>query len=246
MGAKESNELHEFLENTILPSFNSKFKHTRMGLILSTQRFRNQPLYFWKFLLRYVFRQVGLAMWTEKSLQLFVKRINQDHIKEGWMQCHKDYGVYIQNDGKAFVFYKESFPWNEDCIIDKISIPFNTDPPISVGRWSITATILPHLTELSSQKYLYHKAVDSMESFMKGKIAYYLPIPIERKDSKWSSHIQAYPLSIIKEYTKQTRPFAWKGVDKKIQQKIPLVGLSDKERKKLDCLDTRDLEGKTL
>jgi len=234
--AKESNELQKFLRNTILPSFTSKFKHTQMGLILSTQRFRNQPHYFWKFLLRHVFHQFGFAMWTEKSLQLFIKRIHQDHIKEGWMQCHKDYGVYVQTDGKAFIFYKDSFPWRDNCNFDKIIIPYNIDPPIRVGRWSITATIIPHLTESSSQKYLYHKAIDSMESFMRGKIAYYLPIPIERKDSKWTSNIQAFPLEIIKEYTKETRPYAWKGVDGKIQQKIPLVGLCEEGRKKWDLL----------
>jgi hypothetical protein len=52
-------------------------------------------------------------MFSDKSVLAFLERMRVKKLKSAWLQCRKDYGVYLQEDGKVFVFYPSSFPWNK-------------------------------------------------------------------------------------------------------------------------------------
>lgn len=89
-----------------------------MGLVLETNEWKQQTIFFWKFVLREALHSGGLGMFSDKSVQAFLGRIQVDNLREGWLQCRRDYAVYLQNDGKVFVLYPSSFPFLKDEMYD--------------------------------------------------------------------------------------------------------------------------------
>jgi hypothetical protein len=56
---------------------------------------------------------VGLGMFSDKSTISFLERVQVEKPKSAWLQCRKDYAVYLQNDGKVYIFFPSSFPWRK-------------------------------------------------------------------------------------------------------------------------------------
>ena len=102
---------------------------------------------------------------------------------------------------------------------------------IAVGPWIVEAEVCD--PEKSKRETLVkRKAVSSMEQFMEGFVEYYLEVPSERQDKEVNPEdtIPKYrpsPLSFISSFRKSNRPPAWKNTDEKIQEILPLLGLSD-------------------
>ena len=125
--ATESDECRELLQGALLRPFMERVVRSPMGISFETAPFVAQAtgLFFWKFVLREVLHSAGLGMFSDKSVISFLERIRPVHtykktIREGWLQCRRDYAVYLQADGRVFVFYPESLPWRKteayECI----------------------------------------------------------------------------------------------------------------------------------
>ena len=115
--ATESDECRELLQGALLRPFMERVVRSPMGISFETAPFVAQAtgLFFWKFVLREVLHSAGLGMFSDKSVISFLERIRPVHtykkaIREGWLQCRRDYAVYLQADGRVFVFYPESLP----------------------------------------------------------------------------------------------------------------------------------------
>lgn len=111
--AIESDECRSLLNKSLISPFLNSIVRKPMGIIFDTAPWRDQACFFWKFVLREALHSAQLGMFTDKSVASFLERIKADKIREGWLQCRKDYGVYLQGDGQVFVFYPSSFPWNK-------------------------------------------------------------------------------------------------------------------------------------
>lgn len=64
-------------------------------------------------MLRAALHSAQLGMFSDKSVLSFLERVQANRIREGWLQCRPDYAVYLQKDGKVFVFYPKSFPFHK-------------------------------------------------------------------------------------------------------------------------------------
>jgi tRNA(Ile)-lysidine synthetase-like protein len=119
--ATESDEARELLHKTVLAPFLDQVEHKPMGITFATQPWKEQGLFFWKFVLREALHSAGLGMFSNKSVIAFLERVQADNIRAGWLQCRRDYAVYLEEvDGRVFVFFPKSFPFRTsqqyDCV----------------------------------------------------------------------------------------------------------------------------------
>jgi len=74
---------------------------------------------------------------------------------------------------------------------------------------------------------LEQKVFDSLESFAQGSLSYCVKVPIWHADNgdatDGSLLFEPRPL-IFTKFTKRVRPRAWKGINNKIQETLPLLG----------------------
>lgn len=102
--AEESDEARELFNQSAIRPFMDLVQHYPLGIIFSTAPFKTQGTYFWKIVLRDLLHSVGLGMFSDKSIEAFLTRALADNVKQGWLQCRKDYAVYLLSDGRVIVF----------------------------------------------------------------------------------------------------------------------------------------------
>jgi len=265
--AAESDECRDLLHKALLKPFMDRVVRTPMGIYFETAPFVTQATgtFFWKFVLREVLHSAGLGMFSDKSVVSFLERIRPTNtftktIRQGWLQCRRDYAVYLQEDGKVFVFFPESLPWRKcdafkcfgrgkfsrvtECsslvIVERVSlthiysfieVDITQLKTIEVGPWIVEAKICD-VSESEKDALVKRKAISSMSHFMEGLVEYYLELPSRRitaedeaDDSETS--FEPYPLVFISSFRKTNRPGAWKNTDEKLQEILPLLGLTD-------------------
>mmetsp|Transcript_14554 Transcript_14554/g.40436 ORF Transcript_14554/g.40436 Transcript_14554/m.40436 type:complete len:877 (-) Transcript_14554:182-2812(-) len=223
--AVESDECRALMNKSMIEPFLNSIVRKPMGIIMDTAAWKDQPLFFWKVVLREALHSVGLGMFSDKSVIEFLKRIQTKKLKAAWLQCRKDYGVYLREDGKVFVLYKSSFPWSkkDGYGVDGEALAFQIDR--MVGPWKVRAEIVSETSsEDSSQpsnSFLEKRAVISMEAFMNGNIEYFLSAPTSY--DKESGDFIPRPL-VFRQFSKADRPRAWKSCDLRIQSTLPVLG----------------------
>jgi hypothetical protein len=102
--------------------------------------------------------------------------------------------------------------------------------PFKVGRWEILAEIVDASHDGHDRASLLgKKAVPSMDKLMGGVIEYYLEAPHNTNPNEERSQ----PANLIfDEFTKATRPSAWKNTDLKLQSTLPILAV-DKRLEKI-------------
>eukprot|EP00533_Pseudo-nitzschia_delicatissima_P003670 CAMPEP_0116108408 /NCGR_PEP_ID=MMETSP0327-20121206/16769_1 /TAXON_ID=44447 /ORGANISM="Pseudo-nitzschia delicatissima, Strain B596" /LENGTH=775 /DNA_ID=CAMNT_0003601317 /DNA_START=329 /DNA_END=2656 /DNA_ORIENTATION=- len=227
--AVESDECRALMNKSMIAPFLQTIVRTPMGIFFDTASFKHQPLFFWKVVLREALHSVGLGMFSDKSVEAFLERIRVKKLKAAWLQCRKDYGVYLRQDGRVFVLYKTSFPWNKKDAykLDGQALEFDTEK--HVGPWVVRTEVVQHsLLESpkvfhdslqSPENLLAKKAVLSMEAFMEGKVEYFVAAPASETD-------EVKPL-VFRSFSKLDRPRAWKNCDLRVQTTLPLLGIDE-------------------
>jgi hypothetical protein len=100
---------------------------------------------------------------------------------------------------------------------------------VEIGPWTVQSEVVktpptqdhPDVISLS---FLAQKAVPSMDHLMEGEIEYYLTVPTSLLDV---GKVVPQPLVLSSEFTKASRPAAWKSTDLKIQAVLPLLGMDE-------------------
>ncbi|KAG7337842.1 tRNAIle-lysidine synthetase [Nitzschia inconspicua] len=222
--AVESDECRSLLQKSIIGPFMDAIVRKPMGIIMDTTPWKDQPVFFWKFVLREALHSAKLGMFSDKSVQEFLKRVQAPKLKNAWLQCRRDYGVYLQEDGKVFVFYPTSFPWNnkkDPYGVEGRVIDCKCDKDWMVGPWNVRVETLDGSSFQDAAEeptdWLAKRAVSSMENFMNGKIEYYLEVRAVSDTSHSPS------LLVFGQFNKSNRPEAWKNSDLKIQSTLPLL-----------------------
>jgi tRNA(Ile)-lysidine synthetase-like protein len=234
--AVESDECRALLYNVMIQPFMDRIVYKPMGIVFPTAPWREQGPFFWKFVLREALHSAGLGMFTDKSVESFMKRACDTRVREGWLQCRKDYAVYLRTDGQVFVLYPNSFPWHKKGYYDCTgrTVAYGSENSVRIGLWRVTAELYKgvnsqfHPDEIKSA--LERKAFTSMESFMEGSYTYYLNVPTKEIGD---GEFEPQPLAFTK-FVKRSRPRSWKGIDPKIQDTLPLLGNDEEAIKALD------------
>lgn len=221
--AIESDECRSLLFQSLLRPFMDQIIRKPMGIIFETAPWKTQGAFFWKFVLRSALHSGSLGMFSDKSVLSFLKRIQAETILEGWLQCRRDYSVYLQSTGRVFVFLPKSFPSRKEeaypCIGEGMS--YGVENAVSFGPWGVVAE--PWASN-SNVKLLRQKAVHTMNTFMDGHVEYFLQVPTSCQENVSEVSFIPRQLVFISKFTKRTRPFAWKNTNEKIQATLPLLG----------------------
>ena len=241
--AVESDECRGLLHTVMIQPFLDSIVYHPMGISFATAKWIDQGVYFWKIVLREALHSAGLGMFSDKSVESFIKRVCCTNIHEGWLQCRKDYGVYLRNDGCIFVLYPASFPWGNPPAVKNLIQSWTkahanvecTDvgTVLFVGPWTMTTSCYK-LDEKSAINKLEQRVFISMEAFMEGEFEYWLEIPPpfallnNTNGDNLTDQLQSLDINqrqlLFTTFVKRTRPKAWKGIDPKIQDSLPLLG----------------------
>ena len=118
--AVESDEARSLVYSSVLDPFIDQVVHRPMGIMFHTSQWKSQPYIFWKLALREALHSARFGMFSEKSLKAFLERIQSKKLRQGWLQCKRDYAVYLRKDGKVYVLYPTAFPFRKidefDCV----------------------------------------------------------------------------------------------------------------------------------
>jgi len=221
--AEESDDAKALVQQTVLEPFMKQVKRSPMGIAFDTSSWKDNGLFFWKFVLRQVLHSAGFGMFSDKSVESFLDRVGAEKVREGWLQCRKDYAVFLQQDGRVFVFYPKSFPFGngrKKAQYDGEEQAFGgygTENSIQIGPWNISSHIIK-APEKEVTTLLQSKAFKNMEELVAGKVEYHMKVPLINGKSPC-------PLVRVNGYTKSTRPKSWKGVDLKVESTLPLLGV---------------------
>jgi hypothetical protein len=222
--ALESDACRSLVHDVAFLPFLNEVRSFPMGISIATLPWKHYDLFFWKIVVREALHSVGLGMFSEKSIVSFLERVRAPTIREGWLQCRKDYAVFLRREGRVFVLFPKCFPWGKsnECAEHPASV--DLDHPVLVGPWQVTTTI-QHLESPHERAALVSsKALPDMESLLGGRIEYY----VEARSFQVSDVIEkgasfrARPL-VFAPFSKANRPPAWKSADVKLQEKLPLL-----------------------
>mmetsp|Transcript_26015 Transcript_26015/g.59844 ORF Transcript_26015/g.59844 Transcript_26015/m.59844 type:complete len:780 (-) Transcript_26015:149-2488(-) len=221
--AVESDQCRSLVHAVSLGPFLDAIVRKPMGIKMETGPYKSNDLFFWKVVLREALHSASLGMFSDKAIESFLKRVQVGQPKEGWLQCRKDYAVYLRGDGAVFVLYPASFPWRKAEAYNHMTPngAVDSSTPISVGPWKILVEEIGQKSVWPTDwdSLLEQKAIGSMEEFLEGSFSYYLRVPSGKK-------LWLHPL-VFRSFKKVNRPQSWKGVDIKIQDTLPLLGFDD-------------------
>lgn len=215
--AVESDACRAFLYEVAIQPFLNQIVYKPMGFHFDTVPWKEQSFFFWRFVLREALHSAGLGMFSDKSVRAFLERVHVDPIKEGWLQCRKDYAVYLNRHGRVFVLHPSSFPWRKGDSYNLVGLSVAVNDHITVGPWRVSVEECPGEVDC-----LEVKAISSMENLMEGQFHYYLEVPYDSANGQ-QTRKSTRPL-VFQKFTKLTRPRSLKSVDGKLQEALPIVG----------------------
>ena len=220
----DSDAARALLQRAVVAPFEERVARHPMGVSFHTAPWKDCGLFFWKFVLRKVLHSAGLGMFSDKSVESFLTGIEATNVKKRWLQCRKDYAVFLQQDGRVFVFYPNSFPLGNGQKEDEPYkgckfLGYGPENCIAAGPWTIVSSIVKAASEKEADALLQTKALKNMEHLAAGDISYFLKVPLA------SGAASPRPLVRIKGFTKSTRPAAWKSFDPKVEKTLPLLGV---------------------
>ena len=230
--AVESDACRSLMHGVAFGPFLDQVQHRPMGITFGTHAWKHCDMFFWKFVLREALHSAGLGMFSEKSVATFLERVQASEVREGWLQCRKDYATYVRSDGQVFVLYPASFPWSTSLSCETTHETQAIGPEHSrrIGPWDVQACVVETTEDRTATDLLARKGMSTMEHFMDGCFEYYVQARTWKADS---TIFFVRPL-LFTTFSKSSRPLAWKNTDAKIQEKLPLLGCDEVTRAAID------------
>ncbi len=94
------------------------------------------------FLLRVALYSARFGMFSDKSVVSFLERVQAKYAREGRLQCRRDSAVYLRGDGRVYVLFPSSFPFNKKAMYDIEGQSVAHDEERRVGPWIVEAEIV--------------------------------------------------------------------------------------------------------
>ena len=268
--AVESDECRALMNKSMIEPFLQTIVRKPMGIIFDTDSWKDQPLFFWKVVLREALHSVGLGMFSDKSIIAFLERIRAKKIKAAWLQCRKDYGVYLMQNGRVLVFYPSSFPWSKKDAYKldgqgkkifhslvgvkfsgrsghqfrsnfRLCLVLDFDTDKTVGPWVVRTEIV--------QEKMMKDSSQPPETWLAKKA-------VLSMESFMNGEIEYFLMApavckedtktivakslVFRKFSKTDRPRAWKNCDMRIQSTLPILGIDNSSRLEVE---KRDNEG---
>lgn len=134
---------------------------------------------------------------------------------------------------QSFVLFRTTANFEADC--HRVTeVPYGEES-IKVGRWEVSTEVVGDIqSTVDATKLLEEKAVPSMDALMNGLVEYYLEVP--GTSSNGQSTPQPTPLK-FGDFTKSSRPSAWKKTDLKLQSTLPVLAVDHSAEKEVSGKD---------
>jgi hypothetical protein len=86
-------------------SFLSKINRFKCGLSVNILPYKDQPVLFWKEVLKEMMHSMSMSMIREKAVGNFVERLqrSQSNWISGWLELRKDFNTLLEDDGTLLV-----------------------------------------------------------------------------------------------------------------------------------------------
>lgn len=110
-------------------------------------------------------------------------------------------------------------------------VDYGPENAIHVGPWKVQSELVQPSagsSQIDSPQLLAKKAVPTMDGFMEGELEYYLSVPTKLDGDVYVPQ----RLVVSPEFSKASRPSAWKNTDLKIQSTLPILGIDERITKK--------------
>jgi hypothetical protein len=103
--AHESDEAKALVHCNVYKPFLESVRHYPTGLIVHVMSHRDQPLSFWREMMKELMHSMSMSMVREKAVMNFVERLQRDvpHTNV-WLELRKGYNTYMDSDGDLLIF----------------------------------------------------------------------------------------------------------------------------------------------
>lgn len=112
-----------------------------------------------------------------------------------------------------------------------IVVVFGEENAVTVGPWTVFAEVVSGADDEDAENLLKQKAMNSMSDIFDGHISYYVETRVMMEKDEV---LLPWPLVFISEFTRETRPRAWKQTDLKVQSTLPLLGADETSKELTD------------
>lgn len=103
--ANESDEAKALVHCSVYKPFLDSVQHFPTGLIVHVMSHRDQPISFWREMLKELMHSMSMAMVREKAVMNFVERLQREVPRLGiWLELRKGFHTYLDCRGDLFIF----------------------------------------------------------------------------------------------------------------------------------------------
>lgn len=98
--AHESDAYRDLVHQNVYQPFLSSIKSSPCGILVNVLQYRDQPLCFWKEMLKEIMHSMSMSMVREKAVLNFMERMHRpSDDRWGWLELRKGFHTYLYENG---------------------------------------------------------------------------------------------------------------------------------------------------
>jgi hypothetical protein len=103
--ANESDEAKELVHCSVYKPFLDSVQHYPTGLAVHVMAHRDQPISFWREMLKELMHSMSMSMVREKAVMNFVERLQRDVPRTNiWLELRKGFNTFLDSGGNLLIF----------------------------------------------------------------------------------------------------------------------------------------------
>jgi hypothetical protein len=103
--AKESDEAKQLVHCSVYKPFLDSVLNFPAGLIVHVMAHKNQPMSFWREMLKELMHSMSMSMVREKAVMNFVERLQRDVPRVNiWLELRKGFNTFLDDRGDLLIF----------------------------------------------------------------------------------------------------------------------------------------------
>jgi len=123
--AQASEDARTLITSNVYNPFLQSIRRFKCGVCVNVIPFVDQPISFWKEMLKEVMHSMGMCMVRDAAVKNFVDRINRFSVsnhnhgkREGWLELRKGFFTYLESNGDLIVFLHGLLKGTPSCQSD--------------------------------------------------------------------------------------------------------------------------------
>jgi hypothetical protein len=103
--AAESDEAKELVHRSVYEPFLSSVRKFPTGLIVHVMAYKDQPISFWREMLKELMHSMSMSMVREKAVMNFVERLQREVPRTNiWLELRKGFNTFLDSNGDLLIF----------------------------------------------------------------------------------------------------------------------------------------------